>query len=151
VATLATSETIIRNVSLRLTLAPSLPLVPGSRVQLSQVVLNLIMNAIEATTGQVGDEGIVIVRTELNDATGIQVTVSDSGLGLPEGAEDEIFEPLFTTKKSGMGMGLTIARSIVEAHGGIIWAHNSQAGGVAFHFNLPLSRSERSEPARQQA
>jgi two-component system, LuxR family, sensor kinase FixL len=151
VATLATSEAVTRNVSLRLALAESLPLVPGSRVQLSQVVLNLIMNAIEATTRQVGaDGGMVIVRTEPDDATGIQVSVVDNGHGLPRGAEGEIFEPLFTTKESGMGMGLTIARSIIEAHGGMVWAHNSHAGGVAVHFTLPLSRHERSEPARPQ-
>jgi signal transduction histidine kinase len=129
---------------LRLALAASLPLVHGGRILLSQVVLNLVMNAIEAMTGPGGaDARTVIVRTALSDPTGIQVSVSDNGQGLPKGAEDEIFEPLFTTKESGMGIGLTIARSIVEAHGGMIWARNSHAGGAAFHFTLPLSFRQR--------
>jgi signal transduction histidine kinase/integral membrane sensor domain MASE1 len=142
--TLVAGEAAVRNVTLRLALAASLPPVPGGRVLLSQVVLNLLMNAIEATTGpRAAETRTVIVRTALSDSTGVQVSVSDNGRGLPTGAEDEIFEALFTTKESGMGIGLTIARSIVEAHGGTIWARNSHEGGAAFSFTLPLSNHDR--------
>jgi signal transduction histidine kinase len=138
---LVTSEAALRDVSLDLQLAPALPLVRGKRVQLRQVVLNLTMNALESMTGeQASGAKVVIVRTEPKDVTGVQVSVVDTGCGLPDGAEDQIFEPLFTTKASGMGMGLPIARAIVEAHSGTMWARKSPAGGAAFHFTLPLSR-----------
>jgi signal transduction histidine kinase len=137
---LLTSEAIIRNVSLQLTLAPTLPLVRGERVQLHQIVLNLMMNAIEAVAGhpEAATRTVTIVTTPLN-GSGVQVSVMDSGGGLPRGAEDQIFEPLFTTKASGMGMGLPIARAIAESHGGTISAGNSSSGGAVFHLTLPLS------------
>jgi signal transduction histidine kinase/integral membrane sensor domain MASE1 len=143
-AMLVTSQAILHNVALRLQLAPSLPLVRGKRVQLRQVVLNLLMNAFEATDEQAGGAKIVIVRTEPKDVTGVQVAVVDTGCGLPEEAADQIFEPLFTTKESGvgMGMGLPIARAIVEAHGGTMWATGRPAGGTVFHFTIPLVREE---------
>jgi C4-dicarboxylate-specific signal transduction histidine kinase len=139
--TLLTSEAIIRNVSLQLALTPTLPLVRGERVQLHQVVLNLIKNAIDAVAGHAdASTRVVTVGTEPLGMTGIQVSVIDTGAGLPRGAEDEIFEPLFTTKESGMGMGLPIARAIAESHGGSIRAGNSATtGGAVFHLILPLS------------
>jgi len=137
---LLTSEAIIRNVSLQLELAPALPLVRGERVQLHQVVLNLMMNAIDAVTGLPdATTRIVSVVTAPLNGSGVQVSVIDSGSGLPRGAEDQIFEPLFTTKPSGMGMGLPIARAIAESHGGTIHASNSSSGGAVFHLTLPLS------------
>ena len=136
---LVTSEAIIRNVPLRLQLAPSLPSVRGQRVQLRQVVLNLTMNAMEAMTGHGSETSSVIVRTEPGNHSGVEVSVIDSGSGLPEGGEGQVFEPFFTTKKSGMGMGLTIARAIVEAHGGSISADASPAGSTIFRFTLPAS------------
>ena len=141
---LVSGEAAMRNASLRLELAPSLPLIVAGRVQLRQVVLNLMMNAIEAMTEPPASrERIAIVRTELTDAGGVHVSVVDTGCGFPDGAlVERIFEPLFTTKESGMGMGLPIARAIVEAHGGTMWAANAPAGGGAVHFILPLSRAE---------
>ncbi len=116
---LVASEAAIRNVSLQLQLAPTLPRIRGKRVQLRQVVLNLALNAIEAMPEHYSsDLRTVIVRTEDRDSFAVLVSVIDNGCGLPEGVEAQVFEPLFTTKKSGMGMGLPIARTIVEAHGG---------------------------------
>ncbi len=140
---LIASQAIIHNVSLHLELAPSLPLVQASRVQLRQVVLNLMMNAIEAMTGeQASGTKVVIVRTEPKGATGIHVFVTDTGCGLPKGAEEQVFEALFTTKAAGMGMGLPIARAIIEANGGTMGAASAPAGGTVFHFTLPRSRQD---------
>jgi signal transduction histidine kinase len=137
------SQAVLRSVALQLQLAPALPRVRGKRVQLRQVVLNLTMNAIEAMTGQNGSvEKVVTVHTEASDEAGVHVSVVDTGCGLPPGSEDQIFDPLFTTKTSGMGMGLPIARAIVEAHGGAMWAGMSPPEGTVFHFTLPLTHDE---------
>ena len=137
---LLTSEAIIRNVSLQVELAPTLPLVRGERVQLHQVVLNLMMNAIDAVAGHSGaSTRVVSIATASLNGNGVQLSVIDSGAGLPRGAEDQIFEPLFTTKASGMGMGLPIALAIAESHGGTIRACNSVSGGAIFDLTLPLS------------
>jgi two-component system, LuxR family, sensor kinase FixL len=142
-AALITGEAVIRSVSLQLVLEPSLPPVRGRTVQLRQVMLNLLVNAIEATAGQSGSEKNVIVRTA-SDAAGISVSVIDTGCGLPLGADDQIFEPLYTTKDSGMGMGLPIARAIVQAHGGSMSAGNGPDGGAVFQFTLPLPHERES-------
>jgi two-component system, LuxR family, sensor kinase FixL len=137
---LVSSLAVIRNISLELHLAPSLPPVRGKRVQLRQVVLNLTMNAIEAISEQDTDDvRTVIVRTELDNGCGVQVSVIDTGCGLPEGAEEQVFEPLFSTKESGMGMGLPIARAIVAAHGGEMSAANLPHHGAVLRFTLPAS------------
>ena len=135
---LVTSEAASRNVSFQLQLAPSLPPIRGRRVQLSQVVLNLAMNAMEAFADG-ADARAVIVRTECCENSDVHVSVVDTGCGLPRGAEEQVFEPLFTTKTSGMGMGLPIARAIVEAHGGTLAAYNGTACGSTFRFTLPAA------------
>jgi C4-dicarboxylate-specific signal transduction histidine kinase len=137
---LVTSEAVIRSVSLRLDLAPSLPLVRARRVQLRQVMLNLVMNAIEAVIeSEDPTEKVALVRTGVTEGAGIHVSVADTGCGLPDGGTERIFEPLFTTKSSGMGMGLPIARAIVEAHGGRMWAAKADTGGAVVHFTVPVS------------
>jgi nitrogen-specific signal transduction histidine kinase/integral membrane sensor domain MASE1 len=138
---LLTSQAAMRNASVRLQLDPSLPLVRARRVQLRQVILNLAMNAIEAMP-EFDDTGerTVTVRTEPLDSTAVQVTVVDTGCGLPEGSEQHVLEPFFTTKASGMGMGLSIARSIVEAHGGTIAADRRPGGGTVVRFTLSVER-----------
>jgi two-component system, LuxR family, sensor kinase FixL len=138
---LIASQAVIRNVSLECELAPSLPMIRGKLIQLRQVVLNLTMNAIEAISEDwtVGPRS-VLVRTERIDAKSVEVVVADTGLGLPDGGDQQVFEPLFTTKKTGMGMGLPIARAIVEAHGGTMSADRLPSGGTAFRFRLPISR-----------
>jgi two-component system, LuxR family, sensor kinase FixL len=140
VAALIRSEAAIRDVSLKLRLVPSLPLIRGDRVQLRQVMLNLIMNAMDAVAGcSEAARRAVAVTTEAAGVYGVQVSVLDTGGGLPPGAEEQVFEPLFTTKPSGMGMGLPIAKAIAEAHGGTLRGANAAPGGAVFHLTLPFS------------
>jgi signal transduction histidine kinase len=103
---------------------------------LEQVVLNLLINAMEATAEVSDGDRTVIVRSEANGDNAIHVAVQDAGTGLVAGVQEWIFEPFFTTKSTGMGMGLSIAKSIIEAHGGAIWATNNPARGATFHFSL---------------
>jgi signal transduction histidine kinase len=138
VVRLVSSDAIIRNVSLTLDLGPGAPTVRGDRVQLQQVVLNLLINGLEAVAECAGDDRSVVVRTRDTDVQTVHVSVEDGGPGLRAGTEALVFEPFYTTKPAGMGMGLAIARSIVEAHGGLIWAANNPLRGAAFHVALPL-------------
>ena len=138
VAMLMISDTIIRNVPLQLELAAEAPCVRGDRIELQQVVLNLLVNAIEAVTDRPVSERAIVVRSERVDGESVIVSVRDSGMGLNPGTESNIFEPFFTTKSTGMGMGLAIARSIVHSHGGGIWATNNDDRGATFFVRLPL-------------
>jgi signal transduction histidine kinase len=134
---LVNSNSIIRNVSVGLNLTPNAIVVEGDRIQLQQVVLNLLLNGLEAAaTSGVGPH-TVVVSTSLSDRHTAHIVVRDSGGGLPPGIENRVFDPFFTTKEAGMGMGLSIARSIVESHRGRIWASNSPDRGAEFHFTLP--------------
>ena len=109
---------------------------------MQQVVLNLVMNAIEAMSG-VGERARELVITTRNvDADHVQVTVEDSGPGLDPNGMEKIFEPFYTTKASGMGMGLSICRSIVQSHGGRLWATAKDGPGTMFHVALPKYRGE---------
>jgi PAS domain S-box-containing protein len=123
-----------------LQLAADLPQIMGDRVQLQQVVMNLMLNAIEATNNTGGE---LVVKSELTDKAQVLISVSDSGVGLPEGKEDDIFGAFFTTKPQGTGMGLAISRSIVESHGGRIWATGNTRRGATFYLELPQQISER--------
>jgi PAS domain S-box-containing protein len=118
-------------------LADGLPLVPGDRIQLQQVMLNLILNAVEAMGGS--DEGSreLLISTEEDGANGVRVAVRDRGPGLQPESLERLFEAFYTTKPDGMGMGLSICRSIIEAHGGRLWATPSLPQGAAFQFSLP--------------
>jgi two-component system sensor kinase FixL len=138
VAKLLSSDAIIRNVTVSLDLDPSTLMVTGDRVQLQQVVLNLLLNAMEAMSEREDSERLVVLRTERADSCTVRVSVQDTGTGLPEGRKDLVFEPFYTTKPAGVGMGLAIVRSIVEAHGGAIWATNNSTLGATFHFTVPL-------------
>jgi signal transduction histidine kinase len=136
VADLVSSETIIRNVTLVLQFDREPVFVRGDRVQLQQVMLNLVQNAMEAMSELEDRRRIVTVRCQVRDGQ-VGVSVQDSGPGLKVGAEDMIFEPFYTTKPGGMGMGLSIVRSIVEAHGGSIHATSDGVGGAILEFVLP--------------
>ena len=118
-------------------LAHGLPLVPGDRVQLQQVMLNLILNAVEAMRGS--DEGSreLLISTEADGANGVRIAVRDWGPGLEPESLDRLFDAFYTTKPDGMGMGLSICRSIIEAHGGRVWATTNVPQGAAFQFTLP--------------
>ena len=144
---LTRSEMFKHGILLQTELAAGLPMVEGDRTQLQQVILNLIVNAIEAMDGS--DEGGRELRISTEaEAAGVLVTISDSGPGLdPEDAE-RVFQAFYTTKAKGMGMGLAICKSMVEAHGGRMWVSANEPRGAVFQFSLPLVREE-SVPARQ--
>jgi signal transduction histidine kinase len=127
-------------VALKTRLAEDLPLVPGDRVQLQQVVLNLILNAIEATREIEGRYRQVWIasRVEGGEKVHMQVRDSGSGLGLAPDSRARVFEAFYTTRQSGLGMGLSISKSIVEAHGGRISAMPNSPHGAIFQFWLPL-------------
>jgi C4-dicarboxylate-specific signal transduction histidine kinase len=143
VTNLVSSDAIITNVSVMLDLETEPVIVSGDHVQLQQVVLNLLINAIEAVADQSG-ERTVTIGCHCSDLHQVRVVVRDSGSGLAKGADDLVFDPFYTTKAGGMGMGLSIARSIVEAHGGSIRAHNDPVRGTVIEFTLPLAAAEAS-------
>ncbi|MBI1847428.1 MAG: GAF domain-containing protein, partial [Candidatus Rokubacteria bacterium] len=132
VAQLVRNDAIIRNVSMSLELAAGLPRVLGDRVQLQQVVLNLVLNGLEAMRESPARDRRLVIRTLGDGAAVAAVAVQDSGPGISEKDADRIFEPLYTTKAAGIGMGLAIARTIVDAHGGRLEAANNADGGATF-------------------
>jgi PAS domain S-box-containing protein len=124
-------------VSLRLELASELPNIQGDPIQLQQVLLNLIVNAIEATAAQHDRDRKIVVVTERHPPAAVSVAVHDSGVGIDAVAVEQIFKPFYTTKPKGMGMGLSISRTIIEAHGGRLWAEPNQSYGATFQFSIP--------------
>ena len=143
VARLVRSDAVLRNVAMSLELAQALPKVRGDRVQLQQVVLNLVLNGLDAMREPHAGERKLVIRTAVDDASLVAVEVEDSGAGIAPEHEEKIFEPLYTTKPEGLGMGLAIARTIVEAHGGRLIARNHPNGGATFRFTLPIPRESR--------
>lgn len=137
VTELVRNDTILRDVPLRLDLAAELPPVQGDRAQLQQVVLNLVLNGLEATRASKRLAQALIIRTSV-DGKEVVVAVEDSGTGIDMHELDRLFQPLYTTKAEGLGMGLAIARTIVGAHGGELRASNNAAGGATFEFTLPV-------------
>jgi C4-dicarboxylate-specific signal transduction histidine kinase len=126
-----------QGIVLRTELAPGLPLIRGDRVQLQQVVMNLIMNAVEAMS-EMDDGGRNLLICTGTEAVDVTVAVRDSGPGLSEGIFDKVFEPFHTTKPAGLGMGLSISRSIVQDHGGRLWASANIPKGASMQFTLPI-------------
>ena len=137
VARLVSSDAIIRNVVVRLDLAIGLPPVRGDRVQLQQVVLNLLMNGLDAMRECDAGERTLVLRTFIAGPARVVVAVTDSGVGIKEADLEQVFHAFYTTKPDGLGMGLAIARSIVEAHGGQLDATRNPEGGTTFSFTLP--------------
>jgi PAS domain S-box-containing protein len=131
-------ETVRHNISVRTDLAGDLPPILGDRVQLQQVAMNLIVNSIEAMKDVDGIREMII-QSQRGENGQVVVSVSDTGVGLPPQLAEQIFDPFFTTKTHGTGMGLRISRSIIEAHGGRLWAVGSQGRGATFHLNLPAT------------
>ena len=136
-AALLEREIARHRIVLRTDLAKGLPPVKGDRVQLQQVIFNLAMNAIEAMSGEAAGPRELRIRSEAQGAGEVAITVADSGPGLPEGDLEQLFTVFFTTKQDGLGIGLSISRTIIEAHGGRLWAANSGRGAV-FQFRLPV-------------
>jgi C4-dicarboxylate-specific signal transduction histidine kinase len=137
VAQLVRNDVVIRNVPMSLDLATGLPRVRGDRVQLQQVALNLVLNGLEAMREVNGRDPALVIRTSTADAT-VTVAIEDSGTGIETQDVERIFQPLYTTKTEGLGMGLAIARTIIDAHGGQLRASNNVAGGATFEFTLPV-------------
>jgi C4-dicarboxylate-specific signal transduction histidine kinase len=144
VIALTRNELQAHRVSLQAELAGDLPLVHGDRIQLQQVLLNLMINAIEAMSTAADGQSELVVRSARDGAKGVIVAVSDSGLGLDARGLDRLFEPFYTTKTQGLGLGLTISRRIIEAHGGRLWASVNTPRGAVFQFTLPVDEARAS-------
>jgi C4-dicarboxylate-specific signal transduction histidine kinase len=132
-------EGVKNSISVQAELADGLALIQGDRVQLQQVLLNLIINAIEAMSGEGDGPRELLITTARADLGGVLVTVRDSGPGLAPATLERVFESFYTTKPSGLGLGLSICRSIVEAHGGRLWASANEPRGAVFQFTLPAA------------
>ena len=136
------SEAIFRNMRIETELDGSLLPVFGDKGQLQQVVLNIIMNGSEAMSGTPPEQRKLILRTQRKDHS-IWVSVRDFGPGIDKEDLDQIFQPFFTTKRTGLGIGLSLCHTIVEDHGGRIWAENNSNGGATFFIELPIYKSSK--------
>jgi signal transduction histidine kinase len=130
-------EATARRVDLQCTLPTGLPSAFGDRVHISQVILNLLINGMDAVQERPANNRRVLLEVRSGERDNLEIAVSDSGPGIPEGRFEEIFNPLFTTKAAGLGVGLALSRMIVDAHGGRLWAENAKSGGAVFRFTLP--------------
>jgi PAS domain S-box-containing protein len=144
VISLVQRELVSQQVSLRMELAPALPLILGDRVQLQQVIINLVMNGIEAMQSVTDRPRELVIRSRQDETQQVLVSVTDRGVGISVEDADQLFNPFFTTKSSGMGMGLSICRSIVEAHGGRLSASGNEGPGATFQFVMPLHQEDAS-------
>ena len=138
---LVRNDLINQNVTAETDLAQNLPSIIGDRVQLQQVLLNLVLNACEAMADCASSERQLFIASKL-EKSAVQVSVTDRGGGIPEKKIEQVFERFFTTKKEGMGLGLSICRSIIDAHEGKIWATNNADCGATFYFSVPIDRQE---------
>ena len=138
VIALTSAEVLKNGVSVRTQLAEGLPVIRADKVQVQQVILNLIINAVEAMSGVDEGERELLISTGRDASNGVLVSLRDSGPGLGPKTLDRLFEAFYTTKAQGMGMGLAISRSIIEAHGGRMWAGANEPRGAVFQFSLPL-------------
>ena len=142
VTALLQRELAVQHVPLQLELAPTMPLAVADRVQLQQVIINLVMNGIEAMQAITSRSRRLVVQSYQDEAYQVVVAVKDSGVGIPIETSDRLFDAFFSTKPSGLGMGLSICRSIIEDHGGRLWASGHNGGpGATFQFALPLYQS----------
>jgi PAS domain S-box-containing protein len=142
VARLIHTDAVLLNVDVAFELMPALPLLVGDRVQLQQVVLNLMLNAFDAMKDCPTNERRVILRVEPDDAGAVKVAVRDRGIGLSRDQLDKIFQPFYTTKRDGLGMGLSISHSIVTDHRGRLWAENNPDRGATFYFTVPVEKRD---------
>jgi len=136
--TLFNSEAIMRNIKVEIEMEKTLPSVKVNRVQVQQVIINLMMNAAEAMEGGALPDRRLIIRAYRSGKT-VCVAVRDFGKGIEVTETDRLFEPFFTTKNSGLGMGLSLSRSVMEAHGGHICAENNPDKGATFCLDLPIA------------
>jgi signal transduction histidine kinase len=149
VLTLVDADLRAQRVSLVARLNDGVPRVLADRVQLQQVFMNLIANAIEAMESVVDRERVLTIKSEMRDGSGILITVEDTGSGIDAKNADRIFETFFTTKRTGMGMGLAICRSIIQAHHGSLWASPGPVCGSIFHVALPAGEPDRGSSVQE--
>jgi signal transduction histidine kinase len=142
VIALSKNELIRNRIILRSELADGLAPVRGDRVQLQQVILNLLRNAADAMTGVNDRPKLLVIRTESDEADHVRLSVQDAGVGFASADAERLFEAFYTTKSGGMGIGLSVSRSIIESHDGRLWATPNDGPGSTFSFSIP-SRSER--------
>jgi two-component system sensor kinase FixL len=140
VVLLVHSDAILLNINLVMSLSNDLPAVHGDKVQLQQVVLNLLLNAFDAMKDCPPAEREVQLRVKSDGVGFIEAAVRDCGTGLSSDTMDKIFQPFYSTKRDGLGMGLSICRSIIGAHGGRLWAENNSYHGATFHFTVPVEK-----------
>ena len=133
------SDAEMRKISVSVQAEPQIPAVRGDRVQLQQVVLNLLLNAFDAMKDSDASDRTVLLDIARIDERMLKVSVIDTGPGLPAGSVERVFDAFFTTKSNGLGMGLSISRSIIEAHGGRLWAENNLRRGATFSFTIPIA------------
>jgi C4-dicarboxylate-specific signal transduction histidine kinase len=134
---LTRSEAVKNGASVKTALGEGLPLIQGDRVQLQQVILNLVVNAVQAICAVAEGPRELLITTALAEPNGVLVAVKDSGPGLAPESLTHLFAPFYTTKTGGLGMGLSICRSIIEAHGGRLWVSANLPRGAIFHFTVP--------------
>jgi C4-dicarboxylate-specific signal transduction histidine kinase len=127
-----------RGVRIQTKAEEGLPAVKGRVVQIEQLLVNLLNNAIDSISSAGSKSGMITIRTQSDPSGVVQVSIEDSGPGLDTQVARRMFEPFFTTKAGGLGIGLMIARSIAEAHGGRLWAEQAASGGTVFHFSVPF-------------
>jgi len=139
VIALVQRELISHRVWLRTEFAPTLPMILGDRVQLQQVIINLVLNGIEAMQSVTDRPRELVIRSRQEERQQVLVSVTDCGIGISAENADLLFNPFFTTKSGGMGMGLSICRSIMQAHGGQLWAIANVPHGATFKFTLPVN------------
>lgn len=137
VAVLFQSEAHLNDVKITLELAGGLPLVEADSIQIQQVIMNLVRNAVEAMKEIPTEERLVIVRTGRGEKNGVEVAVEDRGKGISDEALSRFFEPFFTTKPDGLGLGLSLAKRIIESHGGRLWVMSNDSRGAVFKFTIP--------------
>ncbi|HEY5022626.1 MAG TPA: ATP-binding protein, partial [Gemmatimonadaceae bacterium] len=137
VIALSSSELQRNRVILQLELADNLPRVTGDRVQLQQVILNLLRNALDAMVELHDRPRRLLIRTEHEDGDRVRVTVRDAGVGVDRESINKLFDAFYTTKREGMGVGLSVSRSIIESHRGRIWATPNEDSGATFAFSIP--------------
>jgi two-component system sensor kinase FixL len=141
IAALVRADAAARSIVVEIDAGLGLPQVMGDSVHLQQVLLNLVLNALDAIDCAASKKRLVTVQARHHDGEVVEIAVSDSGPGIPPGDLAHIFDPFFTTKASGMGIGLCVSRTIIEAHGGRIWAENNIPQGARFRFTLPTGES----------
>jgi two-component system sensor kinase FixL len=142
---LAAVDARIRDVSIEVNFQAGSPRVFVDQIQIQQVILNLLRNAVDATESDPDEDRTVRATTEIVDGELIEVSVEDQGVGVTDAEAEKLFSPFFTTKKAGMGMGLSISHSIINAHGGHLWFSSNEQRGTTFHFTLPIEHGEHNE------